>query len=125
MHLSGYWEIQNHSYNCHSYTDRNGVSQVSNESYDHYRDFLISDIAHLQDKIAYVTGVTPSTFTYPFGAFNDNTDEILKEIGFKATLSCTEGVSTVSKGDPDCLFKLKRHLRPPDIAPADFFTFLI
>lgn len=124
MHLSGYWEIQNHSYNCHSYTDRNGVSQVSNESYDHYRDFLISDIAHLQDKIAYVTGVTPSTFTYPFGAFNDNTDEILKEIGFKATLSCTEGVSTVSKGDPDCLFKLKRHLRPPDIAPADFFTFL-
>ncbi len=124
MHLSGYWEIQNHSYNCHTYDVRNGVSQVSNESDEDYRSFLTSDICRLQDKITYVTGVTPTTFTYPFGAFNENTDTILKEIGFKATLSCTEGVSTIKKGDPDCLYKLKRHLRPPDLSPREFFTFL-
>ena len=104
MHLSGYWEIQNHSYDCHTYDVRNGVSQVSNESDEDYRTFLTSDICRLQDKIAYVTGVAPTTFTYPFGAFNENTDTILKEIGFKATLSCTEGVSTIKKGDPGCLY---------------------
>lgn len=124
MHLSGYWEIQNHSYDCHTYDQRNGVSQVSNESDSHYKSFLTSDICHLQDKIAYVTGVAPNTFTYPFGAFNENTDTVLKDIGFKATLSCTEGVSTVKKGDPQCLYKLKRHLRPPDIPAKEFFTFL-
>ena len=124
MHLSGYWEIQNHSYNCHTYDGRNGVSQTVNESDKSYKDFLSSDIMQLQDKIAYVTGVAPNTFTYPFGAFNDNTDSVLKELGFKATLSCTEGVSTVSKGDPNSLYRLKRHLRPPDKAPEDFFTFL-
>lgn len=124
MHLSGYWEILNHSYDCHSYDQRNGVSQVSSESDEHYKSFLTSDICNLQDKIAYVTGVTPSTFTYPFGAFNKNTDSILKDIGFKATLSCTEGVSTITKGDMDCLYKLKRHLRPPDKTPEEFFTFL-
>lgn len=124
MHLSGYWEIQNHSYDCHTYDARNGVSQVSNESDEDYRTFLTSDICRLQDKIAYVTGVSPTTFTYPFGAFNENTDTILKEIGFKATLSCTEGVSTIKKGDPGCLYKLKRHLRPPGSSPQEFFTFL-
>lgn len=124
MHMSGRWEIQNHSYACHSYEKRNGVSQMSNESYDDYEDFLMADLCHLQDKIAYVTGVTPNTFTYPFGAFTENTDKVLKKIGFKATLSCTEGISIIKKGDPECLYKLKRHLRPPDQSSEKFFTFL-
>lgn len=84
----------------------------------------MSDLMHLQNKIAYVTGVAPNTFTYPFGAFNENTDAILKEIGFAATLSCTEGVSTITRGEPECLYKLKRHLRPPDKQPEEFFDFL-
>ena len=124
MHLSGHWEIQNHSYNCHSYEKRNGVSQAATETDADYESFLMSDLCHLQDMIAYVTGVAPNTFTYPFGAFSENTDDIVRKIGFKATLSCTEGVSTIKKGDPDCLYKLKRHLRPPDTSPEEFFTFL-
>lgn len=124
MHLSGNWEIQNHSYNCHTYTDRNGVAQTTTESYEDYSQFLTSDLSHLQDKIAYVTGVAPNTFTYPFGSFNKHTDTILKNIGFKATLSCTEGISTIKKGDTEGLYKLKRHLRPPHKSPEEFFTFL-
>ena len=124
MHMSGHWEIQNHSYACHSYENRNGVSQMNGESYDDYEDFLMADLCHLQDKLAYVTGVTPNTFTYPFGAFTENTDKVLKKIGFKATLSCTEGVSTIKKGDPECLYELKRDLRPPDKSSEEFFTFL-
>ena len=125
MHLSGHWEIQNHSYNCHTYEVRNGVSQVSSESDREYRDFLTSDLSHLQDKIAYVTGVAPNTFTYPFGAFNENTDSVLKKMGFKATLCCTEGISTIERGNPDCLYKLKRMLRPPGKSPEDFFDFML
>lgn len=124
MHMSGRWEIQNHSYACHSYEKRNGVSQMNGESYDDYEDFLMADLCHLQDKLAYVTGVTPNTFTYPFGAFTEKTDKVLKKIGFKATLSCTEGVSTIKRGDPECLYKLKRHLRPPDKSSEEFFEFL-
>lgn len=124
MHMSGRWEIQNHSYSCHSYEKRNGVSRLSGETYDDYEDFLMADLCHLQDKIAYVTGVTPNTFTYPFGAFSKDTDTVLKKIGFKATLGCAEGVSTIKKGDPECLYKLKRHLRPPDCSSEEFFTFL-
>lgn len=124
MHLSGYWEIQNHSYDCHTYEKRNGVSQMKGESDSSYDSFLCSDVMALQDKIAYVTGVAPTTFTYPFGAFSENTDAELRKMGFKATLSCTEGVSTIKKGDPSCLYRIKRHLRPPDVSPEDFFEFL-
>ena len=124
MHLSGYWEIQNHSYACHTYEKRNGVSQMKGESDSSYDSFLCSDVMALQDKIAYVTGVAPTTFTYPFGAFSENTDAELRKMGFKATLSCTEGVSTIKKGDPSCLYRIKRHLRPPDVSPEDFFEFL-
>lgn len=124
MHLSGYWEIQNHSYNCHTYENRNGVSQVSNETAEDYEAFLSSDIKILQEKIQYITGEAPNTFTYPFGAYSKNTDGILKKLGFKATLSCVEGVSTVRKGDPESLYRLKRYLRPPDVSPENFFTFL-
>ncbi len=124
MHLSGNWEIQNHSYDCHSYDTRNGISQKKTESNSQYRKFLTGDISRLQEQIAYVTGVAPNTFTYPFGAFSKNTDDILRKAGFKATLSCTEGVSTIKKGDPDSLYMIKRHLRPPDKSPEEFFDFL-
>ena len=124
MHLSGCWEIQNHSYNCHSFDHRNGVSQTTSESKESYAKFLSSDVWHLQNKIAYVTGVAPNTFTYPFGAFSENTDEVLREIGFQATLSCTEGISVIKRGDPDCLYRLKRHLRSPDKRTKEFFKFM-
>ena len=124
MHLSGYWEIQNHSYDCHTYTKRNGVSQMPKETDKDYREFLSSDIWRLQDKIIYVTGLAPNTFTYPFGAFSENTDQIIKDMGFKATLSCIEGISTIRKGDMQSLYRLKRHLRKPETPPEEFFTFL-
>lgn len=124
MHRSGLWEIQNHSYECHSYDKRKGVSRTYAETDREYEKFLMSDLRRLQDMITCVTGTRPDTFTYPFGAFSENTDEILRKIGFKATLSCTEGINTIKTGDPDCLYRLNRYLRPPEKSPEDFFTFL-
>ena len=37
MHLSGCWEIQNHSYNCHSFDHRNGVSDVYKRQFHDHR----------------------------------------------------------------------------------------
>jgi len=124
MHLSGNWEIQNHSYNCHSYEIRNGISQKPSETFKEYKQFLSADLMESQNKIAYVTGVAPNTLTYPFGAFSKNTDKIIKSLGFKASLSCTEGVSTIKRGDTECLYMLKRQLRPPDVSSETFFEFL-
>ncbi|HWT75413.1 MAG TPA: polysaccharide deacetylase family protein [Mobilitalea sp.] len=108
---SGLVEIQNHSYNMHKVRNgRYGCSQMLNESFTDYEQFLMEDVNQLQDRIYTNTESTPNTFTYPYGKYNDNTNLILKELGFKATLSCRFGVNVIDK-DPESLFELKRICR--------------
>jgi peptidoglycan/xylan/chitin deacetylase (PgdA/CDA1 family) len=111
MESSGFAEIQNHTYNLHSTCNRRiGCKQVVNESLEDYEKLLIEDISELQEKIKSVTGKTPNTFAYPYGECSDNTNLIIKELGFKATLSCKFGVNIITK-DHEKLFGLKRICR--------------
>ncbi len=121
MGESGYFEIQNHTYNLHSTGKRNGAKRRSGESLEAYRNLLISDLSKLQNKLAETTGITPNTFTYPFGAVSKESKEILKELGFKASLSCNEGVSLVNKYQSDTLFGLRRKNRPHGVSSERFF----
>jgi len=121
MIASGHVEIQNHTYNLHTFNNgRNGAAQKSGEVIASYKTFLESDVGLLQEKIIESTGNTPTTFAYPFGFISKDSDNILKEMGFKATLSCTEGINYI-KRDPDALFHLKRDLRPPGKSSAQYF----
>lgn len=122
MHDSGLFEIQNHTYNLH-YTNkkRTGARRLKGESIAAYRELLNSDVGHLQQKITKTTGVTPNTFTYPYGFISKDSVPILKEMGFKATLSCFEGVNKIRMGDKDALFGLKRKSRPHGVSTSSFF----
>ncbi len=119
---SGYFEIQNHTYNLHFINkSRYGIKRKSGESPDSYRNMLTADILKLQNKIQEVTGAAPNTFTYPFGYSSSEAKAILKELGFKATLSCVEGVNLISRNRADVLYDLKRKNRPHGISPEYFF----
>lgn len=111
---SGLVEIQNHTYNMHELGDRRGSGMKQGESKTQYRKVLTDDVNRLQKEIRYYTGNTPDTFTYPFGIFSSYEEELLKELGFKATLSCSEGVNYVTYSDKSCLYQLKRVLRDKD-----------
>jgi peptidoglycan/xylan/chitin deacetylase (PgdA/CDA1 family) len=111
MEDSGLVEIQNHSYNLHKVCNgRYGCYQKRDEPFTKYEEFLTSDILTLQEKIKEVVDIEPNTFTYPYGRFNENTDAILKKLGFKATLSVTFGVNLITK-NPEKLYDLKRICR--------------
>lgn len=119
---SGYFEIQNHTYNLHSITKkRNGAKRNKGESLENYRAALTQDIVKLQNKLTEVTGTAPNTFTYPYGSISRESKDILKELGFKATLSCTEGVNLISRNQPEQLFGLKRKNRPHGVSTITFF----
>ncbi len=108
---SGLVEVQNHTYNLHSNSNKRiGCMQKSGESFEEYRQVLLEDIEKLQNKIDNHIGEIPNTFTYPYGKSSDETDIILKEMGFKATLSCDYGLNLLTK-NPDDLFGLKRIAR--------------
>lgn len=111
MQASGLVEIQNHSYDMHNTTNgRYGSSQKKNESFEAYETYLTEDITLFNEKVNLTLKTIPNTFTYPYGKYNDNSEIILKDLGFKATLTCNFGINVISK-DKDCLFELKRICR--------------
>lgn len=121
MMASGLVEIQNHSYNLHSVTKkRNGTKKKMWEDPLEYKLLLYKDIKTMQDKMTQNTNYTPTTFTYPFGGISEESVEVLKEIGFKASLSCLNGINKISR-DKEDLFHLKRILRPSGIKSEDYF----
>ncbi|MDR0326380.1 MAG: polysaccharide deacetylase family protein [Oscillospiraceae bacterium] len=109
----GVWEIESHSFALHhSRKGREGVKRAQGESDEKYYALLRNDFAQIGELIQGVTGRAPRVFAYPLGAMSREAEEVLKEMGYKITLSCTLGVGEVRAGEPDLLYKMKRVLRP-------------
>ena len=108
---TGLVEVQNHSYDLHAYTsERHGCMQNRGESDAAYTELLRADLQRLQDELAERTGRTPDTFAYPYGKYSDRTDQVLRGMGFQATLSCDWGINRLTH-DPACLYRLRRICR--------------
>ena len=118
---SGAWEIGHHSYDLH-HTDKGykGVAQKKGESDSAYQQRLTDDLQKATDLFREKLGISPTVFTYPFGAYTTGTDPILRDLGFSVTLSCVQQVSRVTK-DPDSLWRLGRYRRPPGVDSQVFF----
>lgn len=117
MYSSGAVEIGNHTYDMHSANgERRGASKKAGEGQEAYSDALTEDLTENQDRIMAATGQKPTVFAWPFGEYpmDGSADEILKSMGFKMTLISYQKMNEIKKGDPDCLFGLKRFLRTPD-----------
>ena len=111
MQDSGHVEIQNHTYNLHSTCyGRYGCYQRANETLSQYEQLLTEDTLKLQDRVSELLNTTPTTFTYPYGKYNNTTESIIKHLGFKATLSTTYGLNLINS-DPERLFGLRRICR--------------
>lgn len=115
-------EIQNHTYNMHeSKKPRIGCTQKHNESFEKYKSNLTQDIEKAQQEIKKNIGFEPTGFFYPFGAYSKCSEQIIKSMGFKATFDCEGKMNFITK-NPDCLFRLHRFLRPPNISSQEFFS---
>ena len=83
-----------------------------NESESVYRQVLISDIGKMQDECRKnLDRWLPTAFAYPYGQISEEALPVLKEMGFKAALTCTEKINYLT-GDPEELYHLNRFNRP-------------
>ena len=108
MSNGGVMEIGNHTYNMHNFKPRYGVAQKYGESDAEYVQALKADIGKLQQILFENTGRQCVAFAYPFGKYNTIAERTLVEMGFRIMFTCNEGVSRISRGKPESLYKLKR-----------------
>lgn len=113
--------VYNDTYQLHSTSgSRKGCMKKKHEYVSAYTDVLYNDLYNLQQKFQQNTNYTPTTFTYPFGAISKDSVDVIKQLGFKATLSCTEGINKISN-NPECLYGLKRFNRSNKYSTNSFF----
>ena len=125
MQSSGVVEIANHTYDLHSSDGaRLGTKQLSGESLEDYTKLLTEDVTLFQQKAEENLQSKPVLFAYPFGAVSKGEPEIIKNLGFKVTLSCEERVSTVTRA-PESLYYLGRYLRPSGVNSESFFEHIL
>lgn len=111
MTKSGIVEFQNHTYNLHSLdSGRVGCKKKKGEDIAHYTELLNSDVGGMQSKMKEKLGAGAEVFTYPYGGVSEASFDIIKSLGFKASLSCSEGINRLT-GKPEELYMLKRCLR--------------
>ena len=116
---SEYIEISNHTYNMHSTDKRFGCFKMKNETDDEYKKNLTDDVMLLQKKLKENADIDCKVFTYPYGKICFDSVDIIKEMGFLASLSCHEKTNTVTK-DKNSLFLLGRFNRPAGISTKNF-----
>lgn len=110
---SGLVEIQNHSFDMH-YCEagkRKGTLKRAAETAEQYTAALREDLTAAQTMLTELVGVTPTAFTYPYGAMCAEALPVLKELGFRATLTCESRINRVTR-QADSLMGLGRYLRP-------------
>ena len=108
---SGTVEFGSHTHKMHKFKPRFGVLKMPNEDTETYRKNLINDVRISLDMIQNSGAPRPLSFAYPFGKYTTESENILKEMGFRAMLTCTEGVSIIKQGQPEDLHRLKRYNR--------------
>lgn len=119
MDESGLVEVLNHSYNMHSDAVRKGCKIMKGENVAEYKKVFSDDVMMTQELLSKNCGITPMTFTYPYGYICSESEEVLRSLGFKASLSCYEMVNILTR-DPQCLYSLKRFNRDSTLSTQGF-----
>lgn len=112
---SNYAEIGSHTYDLHHIDTRKGADRIAGESQEDYENTLLTDLRKNNDYIESVTGSRPLLFAWPYGAYplDRSADKVLKEAGYKISVTSYQRMNTIEQGNPDTLFGLKRFLRTP------------
>lgn len=104
------FEVQNHSWNLHEYGERRGCLRRRGEDQTTYESLLREDTGQTQELLSENGLPEPQCYTYPFGACSDESEQVLREMGFLCTLGCEERMNLVT-GDPSCLYEMGRYNR--------------
>lgn len=108
-----------HSYNLHSLSGRRGMGKIYGESEEEYKKLVYNDIDKFNRNFERITGDKTDIMAYPYGIKNEALKTIVREKGFKITLTCREEINRLSVGSS--LEELARFNRPYGKSSESFF----
>lgn len=117
-------ELAHHSYDLHKLGGRNGTKKRFGESMAEYKKVFETDTQKLTDSFTAHSVTPPVIYAYPFGAYSKESFKLLENMGFRATLTCNEGINIITR-TPECLYLLKRNNRPSGISSEQFLGNLL
>ena len=110
----GVLDIQSHTFNMHlliadGFSDRDGMLRMPGESDADYRQALLDDDALARQRRE-EDGLTGSlnALAFPFGYYDMELDELLKEAGYAATFTIDERPNRLLPGHPEGLRMMGR-----------------
>lgn len=121
LEMQDVFEVQNHSWNLHEYGERRGCLRRRGEDVSSYESLLREDTTQTQTLLTGAGLPAPTCYTYPFGACSEESERILKEMGFLCTLGCEERINVVTR-DPACLYEMGRYNRGAGESTEDFLA---
>ena len=117
---SGVFEIGNHTYRMHAYKPRFGIKRKKGESEKDYRRALTEDLETLDRILLDRCGVRPVAFAYPFGAYDREGTEIVRE-RYDMIFTCYERINRLKRGDKEKFSSLSRINRDGTMTTDAFF----
>ena len=100
MYDSNIIDIECHTYDSHKRDEIEGVEKsvfanpLPNESNEDFKQRIIEDVKKNIYTIQKNIGYTPIALAYPYGEFNEEIDELLKDMGIKYTFLASGGKET-------------------------------
>ncbi|MCL2593610.1 MAG: polysaccharide deacetylase family protein [Defluviitaleaceae bacterium] len=110
MNESEFVEFVSHTNDMHNLKKRRGALRKKSESIESYKKALECDIAALNEKFEEHFGETPTALACPFGNFNQELQQALKESGFTVILT-SEQKNNILTGKEDELLDINRIVR--------------
>ena len=124
LQKSGCFQILSHSYDLHGTGHRNGVSRMAGEVLAVYQGVVAGDTERMRQALHDRVGADTPAFTYPFGFVDEDGEQLLRRLGYLATLSCRETRNRITR-NPECLYALGRFNRPAYMSTAAFMKRLL
>lgn len=100
-------EIQNHTYDMHDQIARYGSSRNPDESTADYRLIFGNDIANTHRIYNENNIKIPTTFSYPYGAFCNDSEDYIKEQGYLASFTTVPARLNIIS-EPEDLYLITR-----------------
>ena len=132
MVASGLISVQSHTYDMHQWAAfepagqavRQNILPLPGESAADYTAALVFDFLQSSVQLEAATGKRVQALAYPGGAWCEQSEQILTQLGVRVTLTTRSGLNLVTQGEPDCLHRMLRLDMNDSVTPGALLALL-